>query len=112
MLNILTLDILLQRLERAAAGLRHLDDDEEQRDRTDDGEQEEHPSDPDSIEALPANRVPPARQAYEERALADWRHRRPRLTVGYRGRIALLRTGSVEAALGRSIRPTAPLPAT
>src|SRR3954470_4541871 len=42
------LDVLLQRLERAATGLRHLREDEEQRDRTDDGEYEEHSGDTDS----------------------------------------------------------------
>src|SRR3954470_10523025 len=44
------LDVLLQCLERAATGLRHLRDDEDQRDRTDGSEQEEHPGDPDRVD--------------------------------------------------------------
>src|SRR3954463_1094864 len=66
------LDVLLQRLERAATGLRHLRDDEDQRDRTDGGEQEEHPGDPDSVdERREEQREEPVRGPPEEHRDAD-----------------------------------------
>src|SRR3954467_11404308 len=66
------LDVLLQCLERAATGLRHLRDDEDQRDRTDGGEQEEHPGDPDCVdERGEEQREEPVRGPPEEHRDAD-----------------------------------------